>query len=184
MEPFLQGTNQKIQNALAHLQRELASIRAGRANPALIEEIPVSAYGTRMKIAEVGTISAPQPTLLTVQVWDASLVKEVEKAILESELGLNPSIEGQVVRLPIPPLTEERREEFVKVASQKGEQCRIEIRQIRGEAREEWKRMEESGEIGEDEIHRREKLLQELVDQSSAEVDRLVRQKEAELRQV
>src|SRR5690349_20988196 len=116
MDPSLSEANQKITQTLEHLQKELASIRAGRANPSLLEEIPVTAYGSRMKMMEVGTISAPQPTLLTVQVWDAGVVKDVEKAIQEAQLGLNPSTEGNTVRVPIPPLNEERRKEFVKVA--------------------------------------------------------------------
>ena len=113
MDPNLNDTHQKLQSSQERLQHELATIRAGRANPSLLEEVPVMAYGTRMKLMEVGTITAPQPTLLTVQVWDGTLVKDVEKAIMSAQLGLNPSTEGQTVRVPIPPLTEERRREFV-----------------------------------------------------------------------
>ncbi len=184
MEPFLQEANQKIQDALAHLQRGLASIRAGRANPTLIEDVPVSVYGGRVKLVEVGTISAPQPSLLTIQVWDPSITKDVEKAILEANLGLNPAVDGQTIRLPIPPLTEQRRDEFVKLAHQRGEQARIEIRQIRGDARKDWEKGQEDGSVSEDELARREKLLQDLVDKSASEVDRMVSEKEEELRQV
>jgi ribosome recycling factor len=119
MDPQLTEVHQKIQDSLIHLQRELSSIRAGRANPTLLEDLPVQAYGGRMKMVEVGTIGAPQPTLLVVTVWDPGVVKDVEKAILEANLGLNPSIDGTTVRVPIPPLTEERREEYVKLAHQK-----------------------------------------------------------------
>lgn len=184
MDPVLTDTNIKVQNALTHFQRELATVRAGRANPSLLEEIPVTAYGSGMKLMEVGTISAPQPTLLTVQVWDASIVKDVEKAIMDAKLGLSTSSEGNVVRVPIPPLSEERREEFAKLARAKGEECKVEIRRVRGETRDDWKRQEISGEVGEDEFHRREKLLQDLVDRTSAEIDQLVKAKEEELRQV
>lgn len=184
MDPTLTDTHQKIQNALTHLQRELSTIRAGRANPSLLEEISVMAYGSRMKLMEVGTIAAPQPTLLTVQVWDASIVKDVEKAIMEANLGLNPSTEGNVVRVPIPPLSEERREEFAKLARQKGEEIKVEIRQIRGLQRDEWKKLEDSGEVGEDELRRREKLLQDMIDRTTAQIDELVKTKEEELRQV
>lgn len=184
MEPFLQEANQKIQNALEHLKKELSAIRAGRANPTLIEEIPVSVYGSKMKLLEVGTISAPQPSLLTVQVWDASVVQDVVKALQEANLGLNPSSEGQMIRLPIPPLTEERREEFVKLAHGKMEEAKIGIRQVRQETREDWGKMEESGEIGEDELNRREKLLQELIEKASAQIDELGKAKEEELRQL
>lgn len=184
MDPKLTNASERIVNALEHLKRELAAIRAGRANPSLIEEIPVEAYGTRMKMMEVGTIAAPQPSLLTIQVWDQGLIKAVEKAILESNIGLNPSVDGNLVRLPLPPLTEERRTEFVKLAHQKGEEARIEIRQIRQDVREDLKTQQESGEIGEDEFHRIEKHLQELVDKSTAQIDELVKNKETDLMQV
>lgn len=184
MDPYLQEVNSKIQNALEHLKRELSGIRAGRANPSLLEEISVNAYGAKMKMMEVGTISAPQPSLLTVQVWDASLVRDVEKAIMEANLGLNPSNEGQTVRVPIPPLNEERREEFVKLAHQKGEGCKVEIRQVRQEQREAWVKAKESGEIGEDELFRREKFMQELVDKANVEVDNLIKQKRESLMEV
>lgn len=184
MDPVLAEVQQKIQGALAHLKREFSAIRAGRANPTLIEEIPVSVYGSRMKLTEVGTISAPQPTLLTVQVWDASVVLDVVKAIQEANIGLNPSTEGQLIRLPIPPLTAERREEFIKLAHQKMEDARIEIRQIRQDAREEWKAEQERGKISEDEFRRREKLLQELIDKTVSEIEEMGKAKEEELSQV
>lgn len=184
MDPVLNEAHQKIQNTLDHLKRELANIRAGRANPSLIEELPVDAYGATMKLMEVGTISAPQPSLLTIQVWDVSLVKEVQKAILESSLGLNPAVDGQSIRLPIPPLSEERREEFVKVAHLKGEEAKVSIRQIRAEERDNWQKEKEAGDIGEDELFRREKLLQDLVDKQVLQIDELVKTKEEELRQI
>lgn len=184
MDPVLTEPKQKIDNALAHLQRELATIRAGRANPSLIEEIPVSVYDTKMKLMEVGTISAPQPSILQVSVWDASIVKDVEKAILEANLGLNPSVDGQLIRLPIPPLSQERREEFIKLSHQKGESARVEIRQIRADFREKWEDEKKQGSIGEDELIRRQKILQELMDKSSSLVDEYVKAKEEELRQI
>lgn len=184
MDPALQETNLKINSALEHLQKELSSIRAGKAHPSLLEDIPVMAYGARMKLMEVGTITAPQPSLLTIQVWDASIMHDVQKAIMESGLGLNPSVDGNLVRVPIPPLSEERRVEFVKLAKLKGEECRIEIRQIRQDQREEWNKEKEDGIIGEDELDRCEKLLQTLIEQSTANVDSFVKIKEEELMQV
>jgi ribosome recycling factor len=184
MEPFLAEVNQKIQAALDHLKRELSSIRAGRANPTLIEDITVSVYGSQMKLVEMGTISAPQPSLLTIQIWDASVVQDVIKAIQSANLGLNPSAEGQLIRLPIPPLTSERREEFIKLAHQKMEQARIEIRQIRQETREQWEKDQQGGEFGEDEFNRRAKLLQDLVDKSAGQIEELGKAKEEELSQV
>lgn len=184
MDPVLQEASNRIQSSIDYLTRELSAIRAGRANPSLLEEIPVEAYGAKMKLMEVGTIGAPQNTLLTVQVWDHGLVKAVEKAIQESNLGLNPSSEGNIVRVPLPPLTEERREEFIKIAKQKGEECKVEVRQIRQDQREKWNREKESGEIGEDELFRREKILQEMIDRSSSNIDELVKTKEEDLRTI
>lgn len=184
MDSLLSDVYQKIDQALGHLKRGLASIRAGRANPSLIEEVPVEAYANRMKLMEVGTISAPQPTLLAIQVWDASVVKAVEKAILESNLGLSPAVDGQTIRLSIPPLSQERREEFVKLAHQKGEAARVEIRQFRQLQREAWEATQETGEFGEDELHRRYNLLQDLINKSMEQVESLVEAKVEELRQV
>ena len=184
MELFLIEANNRIQAALDHLKRELAGIRAGRANPTLIEDVPVSVYGSRMKLVELGTISAPQPTLLTVTVWDAGVVRDVVKALQEANLGLNPAAEGQTIRLPIPPLTTERREEFIKLAHQKQEEAKVEIRQIRQEMREAWEKEKGKGEFGEDEFDRRSKLLQDLVNKAGVEIEELGKAKEEELSQV
>jgi ribosome recycling factor len=181
MEQFLTEANNKFSATLDHLRKELSSVRAGRANPSLIEEMPVDAYGTKMKLMEIASIAAPQPSLLAITVWDPGLVKSTEKAILESTLGLTPNTDGQTIRLNIPPLSEERRLEFVKVAHAKGEDARIAIRQIRGDERDAWEKAKESGEIGEDELFRREKLLQDLVDKVSAQVAEFVKLKEEEL---
>lgn len=184
MDPELVEFATNIQSALDHLKKELSAIRAGRANPSLLEDLPINAYGAQMKLMEVGTISTPQLSLLTVQVWDPALVKDVEKVIMSAGLGLNPSTEGQVVRVPIPPLTEERRREFVKLAHVKGEEAKIAVRQHRQEQKDAWVKAENSGEIGEDELARREKLMQEVVDKANSEIDTLIKQKEADLMQV
>lgn len=184
MDPVLTEPGQKIENALHHFKMEIAGIRAGRANPALIENIPVSCYGSAMKLNEVGNISAPQPTLLTVQVWDVSILDNVIKAIQAANLGLNPSNEGTLIRLPIPPLTAERRDEFIKILHQKMEIARVEIRQKRADFRNVWKKASDAGEFGEDEFFKREKLLQELIDKKIAEIESLGKAKEEELGQV
>lgn len=184
MDPNLAEANQKVLDTLEHLKHELSAIRAGRANPSLLEEVSVSAYGAQMKLVELGTISAPQSSLLTVQVWDPAVVKDVEKAIQEAKLGLNPSTEGQTVRVPIPPLTADRREEFIKIARQKAEECKVSLRQIRHDQRNDWHAQKESGEISEDEFFRREKLLQDLLDKYGANIDELVKNKEEDLREI
>lgn len=184
MDSVLTEPNTKIDAALHHFKVEIAGIRAGRANPALVENISVEAYGGRMKLNELGNISAPQPSLLTVQVWDVSILDKVIKAIQEANLGLNPSNEGTLIRLPIPPLTAERREEFIKLLHQKQEEAHVSIRQIRQDFRNEWKKLQESGQFGEDEFFRREKLLQELIDKKIAEIEGSGKTKEEELTQI
>lgn len=184
MDSILVQPSEKIEAAIHHFKVEIAGIRAGRANPALIENIPVEAYGTRMKLMEVGNISAPQPTLLTVQVWDATILQNVLKAIQEANLGLNPSNDGTLIRLPIPPLTSERREEFIKILHQKMEEARVELRQIRQDFRNDWKDQSEGGQFGEDEFFRREKILQELIDKKMVEIEQLGKVKEEELTQI
>ena len=184
MDPILTEPNTKIEATLHHFKVEIAGIRAGRANPALVENILVDVYGSKMKLVELGNISAPQPTLLTVQVWDASILDKVIKTIQEANLGLNPSNEGTLIRLPIPPLTTERREEFIKLLHQKIEEARVEIRQIRHDFRNEWKKTQEEGQYGEDEFFRREKVLQELIDKKIQEIEDLKKVKEEELTQI
>lgn len=184
MDASVQDANEKILLALEYLRKELSGIRAGRANPQLLEEIPVQAYGTTMKLMEVGTIAAPQPTLLTVTAWDASVIQDIEKAIRNSNLGLNPSVDGTTIRVAIPPLTEERRAEYVKVARSKGEECKVEIRKVRQEQRADWDQDKKDGVIGEDEHARLEKQLQDVVDKATATVDELIKEKEQDLMQV
>lgn len=184
MEPVLTEANQKIQGAIDHFKTELSAIRAGRANPALIENIPVEAYDTKMKLSEVGSISAPQQNLLMVQIWDAGVMQNVVKAIQEANLGLNPNFEGQIIRLPIPPLTTERREELIKIIHLKKEEAKINLRQVRQDIREGWENSKEKGEIGEDEFDRRSKILQELLDKSILNLDELGNKKQEELSQL
>ncbi len=181
MDPQLSEAKQRIDDALEAFKRDLSSIRAGRANPSLIENISVNAYGSQMKLNEVGNIAAPQPSLLTIQVWDAGIVDNVVKAIQESNIGITPSTEGNMIRLPIPPLTQERREEFIKLVHQKMEGSKVQIRQVRQDQRQIWEKEKDT--IGEDELFRREKILQELIDKIILEVDELAKVKEAELLQ-
>src|SRR3989344_8760151 len=173
MDPVLTQPIEKAEQALHHFKVDIAGIRAGRANPGLIENIPIEAYGGKMKLIELGNISAPQPSLLTVQLWDASILQSVLKGIMEANLGLNPSNDGTLVRLPIPPLTAERREEIIKILHKKMEEAKVAIRQIRQDFRNNWKTESENGQISEDEFQRREKLLQELIDRSVVEVENL-----------
>lgn len=181
MDPVLADPNTKIEEVLHHFKVDISGIRAGRANPSFIENIPIEAYGTKMKLMEVGNISAPQPSLLTVQVWDESILQNVLKGIMEANLGLNPANDGTLIRLPLPPLTTERRAEFIKILHQKMEEAKVSIRQTRQDFRNEWKKQSDEGKFGEDEFFRREKLLQELVDKKILEVESLGKTKEQEL---
>ncbi len=184
MDPALTQANQKIEDALHYFKMEMTAIRAGRANPALIENIQVDVYGGRMKLIELGNISAPQPSLLTVQIWDVSILQNVIKAIQSAGIGLNPSNEGTLIRLPIPALTAERREEFIKLLHQKMEEAKVQIRQVRQDSRNVWKQDMDAGKFGEDELFRREKLIQELIDKTMIGIENLGKAKQEELTQI
>ncbi len=183
-EPDVDDLKRRMDGALAVLKSEFAGLRTGRAMPGLLEPIHVDAYGAKMPMNQIGTISAPDARLLTVQVWDRSLVSAVERAIQESALGLNPQAEGQLVRVPIPQLSEERRIELARVAGKYAEQAKIAIRNIRRSGIDEVKRMEKDGEMSQDEQHIWSEEIQELTDSMIKLVDEAFEAKEAEILQV
>ncbi|MCW8834834.1 MAG: ribosome recycling factor [Rhodospirillales bacterium] len=166
------------------LHKEFGGLRTGRASTSLLEPLMVDAYGSQMPLPQVGTVGVPEPRMLSVQVWDKTLVKAVEKAIRDSDLGLNPSTDGQLVRVPIPPLNEERRKELVKVAGRYTEEARIAIRNIRRHGMEELKNLEKDGEISKDFHHDYGIEIQTLTDQKIKEIDEAYAAKEAEIMQV
>ena len=159
-------------------------MRTGRASISMLDPITADAYGSKMPINQLGNISAPEARLLTVQVWDQSMVAPVEKAIRESDLGLNPQTEGNLIRLPIPDLSAERRAELAKVASKYAEQGRIAIRNIRRDAIETARKLEKDGEFGEDERHGLEAKIQKLTDDFVAKIDAMLASKEADIKTV
>jgi len=165
-------------------KQEFAGLRTGRASPHLLDPINVEAYGQRMSISQLGTVSTPEPRLLTVQIWDKSMVKQVDKAIRDGGLGLNPQVDGQLLRIPIPPLNEERRKELVKHAHKSAEAGRIAIRNIRRDGMELLKRLEKDHKIGQDEQHRHGDELQKLTDGHIKDVDDALAVKEKEIMQV
>ncbi|MDX9860863.1 MAG: ribosome recycling factor [Rhodospirillales bacterium] len=173
-----------MNGAVEALSKEFGGLRTGRASTSLLEPITVTAYGAQMPMNQVGTVGVPEPRMLTVQVWDRSLVKAVEKAILESGLGLNPSVDGQLVRVPIPVLSEERRVELTKIAGKYAEEARIAVRNVRRHAMDALKRAEKDGEISEDEHRDYSELIQEATDQHIKKIDELFGTKEAEIMQV
>ena len=183
-DPDLSDITRRMDGAQEALRREFGGLRTGRASASLLEPINVDAYGASMPLNQVATISVAEPRLITVQVWDRALVAAVEKAIRGSELGLNPSPDGQVIRVPIPPLSEERRVELTKVASKYAEQGRVAVRNVRRDGMEMLKRMERAGEISEDEHHDWAEEIQQLTDQHVKGIDKALAQKEEEILQV
>jgi ribosome recycling factor len=174
----------RMERAVDVLHEEFGGLRTGRAATSLLEPITVHAYGTDMPMNQVGTISAPEPRMLTIQVWDRGVVSAVEKAILESGLGLNPNTEGQVVRIPIPVLTEERRSELTKVASKYAEEARVAIRNVRRHAMDDLKKAEKDSQISQDAHHEYADVVQKMTDEFVAKIDESLAHKEAEIMQV
>ena len=183
-EPDLSDIKRRMDGAIDALRKEFGGLRTGRASAGLLEPVMVEAYGSMMPISQVGTIGVPEARMLTVQVWDRSMVGAVEKAIREAGLGLNPSPDGQLVRVPIPPLSEERRVELTKVAGKYAEQGRVAVRNVRRDGMEKLKKMEKDGEISQDEHHLWNEEIQALTDQHIKLVDETLAQKEEEILQV
>jgi len=173
-----------MDGALEALRKEFQGLRTGRASISLLEPLVVDAYGSRMPINQVGTLGVPEPRMITVQVWDKAIVSAVEKAIRESNLGLNPSRDGQLIRVPIPELSEERRRELTKVAGRYAEQARVAIRNVRRDGMEMLKRMEKDGELSQDEQRVWHDEIQAITDKHISAVDELLATKEQEIMQV
>ncbi len=184
IEAIKKDITRRMEGALHVLHKEFGGLRTGRANVSLLEPLVVEAYGSEMPLNQVGTVSVPEPRMLTVQVWDKGLVSAVEKAILESGLGLNPSSDGQLVRVPIPSLTEERREELAKVAAKYAEDARIAVRNVRRHAMDDLKHSEKDGEISKDAHHDYANEVQEITDNYIGKMDESLAKKEQEIKQV
>ena len=174
----------RMNGAIEALKREFGGLRTGRASTALLDPIAVEAYGARMPLNQVGTVGVPEPRLLTVQVWDKSMVSAVERAIRESDLGLNPSSDGQLVRIPIPELSEERRRELTKVAGRYAEQAKVAVRNVRRDGMDALKKMEKEGEISQDEHKMFADDIQKTTDAHVKQIDELTAAKEKEIMQV
>jgi ribosome recycling factor len=174
----------RMDGAIETLRREFAGLRTGRANPALLEPVKVEAYGTEMPLTQLGTVSVPEPRMIAVQVWDRALVGVVEKAIRDSGLGLNPMADGQLVRVPIPSLTAERRAELAKAAGRYAEGARVAVRAVRRDGMEHIRQFEKKGEISQDAMTRWSDEVQKLTDLYVKRVDDALADKEREIRQV
>jgi ribosome recycling factor len=180
----LQKARQRMESAIEALRRDFQSVRTGKANPALLDSVRVEAYGNLMPLNQVGTVSAPEPRMLTIQPWDKTQIKAIEKALRESDLGLNPSNDGNLVRIPIPALTEDRRREFVKMLHKMAEEARVAVRQVRKDANDEVKARQKDDGLSEDDIRREQGDVQKLTDQYVAKVEEMVKTKEAEVMEV
>ncbi|MBB6282191.1 ribosome recycling factor [Geobacillus subterraneus] len=180
----IQQAKEKMDKAVQAFSRELASIRAGRANAGLLEKVTVDYYGVTTPINQLATISVPEARMLVIQPYDKSVIKEMEKAILASDLGLTPSNDGSVIRLVIPPLTEERRRELVKLVKKYSEEAKVAVRNIRRDANDELKKLEKNGEITEDELRSYTDEVQKLTDDHIAKIDAITKEKEKEVMEV
>lgn len=170
--------------ALESFKRDLSKVRTGRASLSLLDDIKVDYYGTPTPLNQVGSMAVPEPRLITIQPWEKNLIGEIEKAILKADLGLNPSSDGQVIRLVFPPLTEERRKEMVKQVKRMGEDAKVGIRSVRRDANDTLKKLEKDKDITEDEQKRGEKDIQELTDDYVARVDKVIEEKEKDLMEI
>ncbi len=174
----------RMKGAVAVLKQEFGGLRTGRASASLLDPLLVNAYGSKVPITQVATVTVPEPRMITVQVWDRSLASAVEKSIRESDLGLNPIVEGQTLRLPIPELNQERRQDLAKVAAKYTEQARVAVRNVRRDGMDLLKRLEKEGAMGEDESRSLSTKVQDLTDKTIKEIDALLASKEQEIMQV
>lgn len=184
LEELMSNLEADMQKVIDSLKREYATIRAGRANPALLEKIMVEYYGVPTPINQMANISAPEPRLLVIQPWDRSVISSIEKAILKSDLGLNPTNDGTLIRISIPQLTQERRNELVKVVRKKAEEFRVMIRNLRRDANDKIKKAEKEHSISEDESRKGIEQVQKLTDKHIELIDKVLEKKEAEILEV
>jgi ribosome recycling factor len=183
-QPDLSALEKRMTGALDALKKEFSGLRTGRASASLLEPVHVDAYGSSMPLTQVGTISVPEPRMLTVQVWDKALVSHVDKAIREAGLGLNPMADGQLVRVPIPALNEERRNELKKIAHKYTEQARVAVRNVRRDGMEMLKKMEKDGALSQDDQRAASEKVQKLTDGYIKKIDEALVHKEGEITQV
>ena len=184
IDDIMMTAEEKMQKSGAVYERDMMGLRAGRANPKLLDRIMVDYYGTQTPINQIGTISSPEPRLLVIAPWEAKMIPQVEKAIQKSDLGLNPSNDGKIIRLVFPELNEERRRELTKVASKGAEETKVAIRSIRRDAIEQIKKMKKNSEITEDDQRDAEEDMQKLTDKAIKEVDAIYAKKEKEIMEV
>ncbi len=179
-----EDTKERMQKSIESMKRDFMGIRTGRATPAILDTIKVSAYGQDMPIKQLASISVPEPRMIVIQPWDKGVLSEIEKAIQKSDLGINPTNDGKLLRLVFPPLTEERRKELVKVVKKRGEEGKVAVRSIRRDAIDYLKEMEKEGDISEDDCHRGQDEIQELTNKFTDQVDKVLEAKEKEILEI
>jgi ribosome recycling factor len=181
IEDVLAELKQATERAKDALRRELAKLRTGRAHAGMLDSLRVEYYGSVTPISQMATVSVPEPRMITVKAWDKSQTSAVEKAIRESDLGFNPQVDGDLIRIPIPPLSEERRKDLVKVARKQGEESKVVIRKARHEALDMLNEIKTEGQASEDDVERGKKKVEEWISESTASVDQIIQQKEKEI---
>jgi ribosome recycling factor len=184
IDELTQDATRRMDKSVEATQSEFATLRTGRASPALLDRVNVDYYGTKTPLKQLATIHAPEPRLLTIQAFDPNSLPQIERAIQESDLGLTPSNDGRLIRLPIPELTEERRKELVRVARQMAEDGRVAVRNVRRDVMHHLKELVDRGEVGSDEEHRAEERVQKLTDEHTHKIDELLKRKEEEILEV
>lgn len=182
--PTIKQMREQMEASVDAMRREFSGVRTGKATPALLDMVRVDAYGSKMPLNQVATVNTPEPRMIVVQPWDKGLIAEVERGIQAADLGLNPSNDGNVIRVPIPPLSEERRKDMVRLLHKMAEEGKISVRHARQEANKEIKQRQQDHEISEDEAHRQLEQVQEITDEYVARIDELMKAKEAEVMEV
>ena len=181
---MIDDLSQKMTNAVGHLEKEFNTIRTSRANPSMLDNIFADAYGSKTPLNQLGNISTPDPSTITIQVWDTSLLKSIESSILDSGLGINPQIDGQIIRLPIPKLSEERREELTKLAAKYAENSKVVIRNLRRDFLDSQKHLKKNSELSEDDLKKITNDVQKLTDSSIEKIDEILKNKKEDILKV
>jgi ribosome recycling factor len=184
IEGVLSSAEERMEKAVQVLRRDLATVRAGRATPGMLDKVMVEYFGSQMPVNQVAGVASPEPRMLTISPWDKSMLSEIEKAIQKSDLGLNPSNDGQVIRIIIPQLTEQRRQELIKVVRKMCEDTRVAVRNVRRDANDELKKLEKNGDVSEDDVRREQEKVQAATDKFIVEVDKILSAKEQDLKEV
>ena len=181
---MIDDLSQKMSNAVGHLEKEFNTIRTSRANPSMLDNIYADAYGSKTPLNQLGNISTPDPATITIQVWDSSMLKSIENSILDSGLGINPQIDGQIIRLPIPKLSEERREELTKLAAKYAENSKVVIRNLRRDFLDSQKELKKNNELSEDDLKKITNDVQKLTDLSIEKIDTILKNKKEDILKV